>query len=154
MRPHYTSGVPRVHHHVCWTGFNGLPFRTPLSSEENTFFMSTHKLCLGLFRKAQIIVPLSIVAYFSRIPTSRNCLFKYMVVVFFLKISTDKSTHFSTSHIYLVTHLVQKEKKRIWFLDRSLMFILFLLDGSLLSNLNFKKNIKRDFHRILWLYFL
>lgn len=32
------------------------------------------------------------------------------------------------------------------------MFLLFLLDGSPLSNLN-KKNTKRDFHRILWLYF-
>lgn len=40
------QGCQKVHHHLSWTGFNGLPFRTLLSSEENTFFMSTYKLNL------------------------------------------------------------------------------------------------------------
>lgn len=68
MLPDYTSGVPRVHHHLFWTGFNGLPFRTPPSSEENTFFMSTHKPYFCLFTKTKSLSHLAMWPVSPRFP--------------------------------------------------------------------------------------
>lgn len=72
MLPDYTSGVPRVHHHLSWTGFNGLPFMTPLRSEENTFFMSTHKLCLVPFSRAQSLSHLAMRPFLTDSHVYRN----------------------------------------------------------------------------------
>ena len=141
MLPDYTSGVPRVHHHLSWTGFNGLPFKTPPSSEENTFFMSTHKLCLGLFTKSPIIVPLSNVAYFSQIPTS----WKWLCLSTSIYFSTCKPAPSAPlTFIHLVTRLLIKKQKRgklnplaFGFVDRlnSVQnLLLFLSDVNPLSN--------------------
>lgn len=64
--------VPRVHHHLSWTGFNGRPFKAPPSSEENTFFMSTHKLCLVPFSRPQSLSHLAAWPVSHRFPRLRS----------------------------------------------------------------------------------
>lgn len=76
---------PGISIHTSWLYFRGAkgsppplldwfqwPFRTPLSSEENTFFMSTHKLCLGPFRGAQSLSRVAMWPISHRFPRTSN----------------------------------------------------------------------------------
>jgi len=111
----YTSGVPKVHHHLSWFGFNGLPFRTPLSSEENAFFMSTHKLSLGLFREARSLSQLAMRPVSHRFP---RCKEKWNGVCLNPFIPPHVSPHlaltFIRSHFFSIYEKKKRRKPKSW----------------------------------------
>lgn len=109
--PNYTSGVPKVHHHLSWTGFNGRPFKTPLSSEENTFFMSTHKLCLLPFSRLQSL------SHFAMRPVSPRFprLWKWLGLNEFISPHVSlQLLHLSRSFRHSFFYNIKRRKLKSW----------------------------------------